>query len=286
MNSNKIICWWSGGVTSAVACNIAIDLYGKENCRVIFIDTKNEDDDTYRFLNDCEKWYGLEIETITSDKYENIQEVWYRYKSLNVAKGAVCSTDLKRLVREKWEKTNTWKHQVFGFDLKESKRAISMTKNHSKTKPIYPLMLYGLEKIDCINIIQDINIEVPRVYKFGYLNNNCFKTGCVQGGIGYWQKIKREYPLKFEAMAKVEHDLTDLKDKPVTMLKDQSKNANEINLVFLKPHKNYPNVKDLSMMKGREPKPLFECNGMCGTNDFEKRSETEKEIHYEQLELF
>ena len=98
--NKKIICWWSGGVTSAVACKIAIDLYGYENCRVVFIDTMNEDDDTYRFLKDCEAWYGIPIETISQGEYKNIQEVWYKYRSLNVASGAICSTQLKRLVRE------------------------------------------------------------------------------------------------------------------------------------------------------------------------------------------
>ena len=58
--------WWSGGITSAVACKIAIDLFGKENCRIIFMDTFNEHQDTYRFKDDCSKWYGLEIETITA----------------------------------------------------------------------------------------------------------------------------------------------------------------------------------------------------------------------------
>ena len=38
----KIIGWWSGGITSAVACKIAIDMYGVDNCRIIMIDTKNE----------------------------------------------------------------------------------------------------------------------------------------------------------------------------------------------------------------------------------------------------
>ena len=55
-----VVCWWSGGVTSAVACKIAIDTYGLENCSLYFIDTKNESDDTYRFKKDCEAWYGCE----------------------------------------------------------------------------------------------------------------------------------------------------------------------------------------------------------------------------------
>ena len=279
---NNIIGWWSGGITSAVACKIAINLYGIKNVRLVFIDTRNEDEDTYRFKNDCEKWYGKEIETLTSTKHESIQAVWRRYKALNNANGAVCSSELKRLVRQQWQKINKWKYQIFGFELVEAKRAISLKLNHSETNPIFPLLMFGYSKKECIKIVQDAGIEVPRTYQLGYLNNNCFKTGCTQGGIGYWQKIQREYPDKFNTMAAMEHELTDVKNKPVTMLKDQSKNGG---LVFLKPHKDYPKIKDISMIKGREPLPLFECNGLCGVNDLE-RNETEEEINYVQAELF
>jgi len=286
---DKIIAWWSGGITSAVTCKICIDLYGLDSVRLIFIDTKNEDDDTYRFKKDCEDWYGKEIETISGigSKYSSVQDVWVKHKSLNVAHGAVCSSELKRRVREVWEKENTWKHQAFGFELSEVKRAKGMTLNHSHTKPIYPLLMFAYTKKDCIKIVQDAGLRVPRTYELGFLNNNCFNTGCVQGGIGYWQKMKREFPEKFDAMAEMEHKLTALKGKPVTMLKDQSNEAKKSGsqLVFLKPHKEYPFIKDLSMMKGREPKPLFECNGFCGVNDLDERKSTEKEINY-QLEMF
>jgi hypothetical protein len=55
--------------------------------------------------------------------------------------------------------------------------------------------------------------------------------------------------------------------------------------VFLKPHPDYPTIKDISLMKGREPKPLMECNGFCGINDLEERIETENEINY-QYDIF
>ncbi len=268
---DDIICWWSGGITSSVAGLLAIDIYGIKRCRFVMIDTGNEDEDTYRFKKDCEGLYGKEIEVISmiGDKYDNIQDVWYRHKSLNVAKGAICSSELKRKAREVWQKSNDYLHQVFGFDIDEPKRALSMALNYPDSKPVFPLLMFGLRKKHCLTKIQDLGIEPPRVYSYGFNNNNCFKTGCVQGGIGYWQKIKREYPEKFEAMAKVEHELTKLKGKPVTMLKDQSGSAKEAGntLVFLKPNPDYPHLKDLSMMKGREPENLMECNGFCGIDD-------------------
>jgi 3'-phosphoadenosine 5'-phosphosulfate sulfotransferase (PAPS reductase)/FAD synthetase len=282
-----VICWWSGGVTSAVACKIALDLYGKENCRVIMIDTKNEDDDTYRFLLDCEKWYGKQIEIITAigSEYESIQDVWIKHKSLNVANGAICSSKLKRAVREKWQKTNEYTHQVFGFefDKKEFNRAMSMQMNHEKAKPIFPLLMMGYDKLECIRIIEKENIDIPRAYKLGLKNNNCLKTGCVQGGIGYWQKIQKEMPDRFDAMAEMEHKLTDLKGKPVTMLKDQSKQAKESGntLVFLKKHKDYPDLKCIDDMPQLEVRPLNECNGFCGTNDLSP-NKTQMEINFEK----
>jgi len=288
-----VICWWSGGITSAVACKLAIDWYGQFNCRVIMIDTRNEDKDTYRFKNDCEKWYGVAIETINNfgDKYECIQDVWYKYLSLNVANGAVCSSELKRRTREKWEKENEYSHQVFGFEFtsREFNRALAMKLDHPHTKPIYPLLHLGMDKIACMNYVIEAELSPPRAYtEFKLHNNNCLETLCVQGGIGYFQLAKREHKGKFDEMARVEHELTDLKGQPVTMLKDQSNAAKakeEIkkfsNLVFLKKHPDYPDNKCIDDMKGREPKPLMDCNGFCGLDELNIKNKTENELNFE-----
>lgn len=261
-----IICWWSGGITSAVACKLAIEKYGLQKCKVIMLETDNEHEDTYRFLKDCEIWYGLSIQKLKTNKYNNIQETWIKHLSLNTANGAICSDKMKRKVREEWEKTNIWDHQVFGFefDKKEINRAKAMSLNHSHTNPLYPLIYEKLNKKDCLKIVQEAGIKIPDAYLLGFSNNNCLKTGCVQGGIGYWKKIQKEYPDKFDRMAEMEHKLTDLKGKPVTILKDQSKNS--LGLVFLKKHSHYLN-KSIDEMSGHEPEPLTDCMGFCGTND-------------------
>jgi len=289
----KVICWWSGGVTSAVACKIAIDIFGLDNCRVIMMDTHNEHPDTYRFKKDCTKWYEKEIETISAigKKYNSIQEVWRKYKSLNVATGAICSTELKRVVREKWQENSEFDHQVFGFefDKKEFNRAKSLSMNHPDTKGIYPLLMLGYDKDKCIEIIKEAGIDIPIMYQMGFRNNNCFGTGCVQGGIGYWQKMKRDFPDKFNSMADMEHELTDSRGEPVTMLKDQSKEADDkvkstgkkwARFIFLKKHPDYPEVLCIDDKPQMEVKPLFECNGFCGTNDLIKRSDTEPQINF------
>jgi len=262
---HPVIAWWSGGVTSAVTCKLCIDWWGVENVRVVCIDTHNEDEDTYRFKADCEKWYGKEIEMISNKRYSSIEDVWYENLSLNVATGAKCSSELKIVTRQQFIKQNKFSYQAFGFDSSESNRAKGMLENNAHLRPIFPLISLLLTKKACIKIIEKANslflsIQVPKTYRQGYHNNNCFNTGCVQGGIGYWQKIMKEDHAKFYKMAMVEHELTDLKGEPVTCLKDQSKDGG---LVFLLPHPKYPDMKDISMMKGRAVEPLMECNGFC-----------------------
>ena len=257
-----VIAWWSGGITSAVTCWLCITWFGVKNVRVIMIDTFNEDPDTYRFKKDCERWYGCKIESIWSQKYTNIKQVWTKFLSLNVANGAICSSELKRNVRVRFQEENRYSYQAFGFDVKEIGRAQNMKMNYPDSRPIFPLIIDLLSKNNCVKIVKIMLIEPPEAYSLGLNNNNCLQTGCVQGGIGYWQLMKKIKPDVFDNMAETEHYLTDLKGSPVTMLKDQSKGGG---LVFLKPHSLYPDIKDISMMKGRPPKPLMECNGFCGT---------------------
>jgi hypothetical protein len=162
-----------------------------------------------------------------------------------------------------------------------------MTVNYSdKAKPIYPLLLMGFDKKDCFKIVEDAGIKIPESYILGLHNNNCLLTGCVQGGIGYWQKLREILPEKFDAMADLEHELTALRGEPVTMLKDQSDEAKrrmkidpKSHLVFLRFNPEFPANKCLSDMPLRKVEPLFECNGMCGVNDLSERSPTEKDLN-------
>ena len=139
----------------------------------------------------------------------------------------------------------------------------------------------------CVEIVEkEAGIRVPNSYYLGFKNNNCLKTGCVQGGIGYWQLMRDVKPDVFDEMARIEHLITDLRGEPVAMLKDQSNDGKKKDkkdaLIFLKKHPNYPHIICIDDKPRQKVEPLFECNGFCGTNDLIQRVETEKEINYEQ----
>lgn len=51
-------------------------------------------------------------------------------------------------------------------------------------------------------MIAEAGIEQAAMYKLGYKNNNCI--GCVKGGMGYWNKIRVDFPEVFHRQARME----------------------------------------------------------------------------------
>ena len=178
-----IIGWFSCGATSAVACKIGLSMY--ENVRIVHIETGSEHSDNKRFLIDCQKWFGVEIQTIRSGKFDNVEDVLLKKKYINGPTGASCTKELKKQVRYLYEEAlGEWGGQIWGFDFckDEINRAIRFKQQNPKTKPLFPLIERHLTKQDCLGILKKAGIAIPIMYKLGYNNNNCI--GCVKGGIG------------------------------------------------------------------------------------------------------
>lgn len=125
--------------------------------------------------------------------------------------GAKCTTELKRKVREKHQLPDDI--HIFGFTVEEEDRAISFEERNSQLAVDWLLIDNGITKEGCLNMLTNAGIELPIMYRLGYTNNNCI--GCVKGGMGYWNKIRKDFPAEFERMAKKERELgyAILKDK-------------------------------------------------------------------------
>jgi 3'-phosphoadenosine 5'-phosphosulfate sulfotransferase (PAPS reductase)/FAD synthetase len=239
----KKILWFSCGATSAVACKLALDKYGKDNCLIAYIGIKSAHEDNFRFIKDCEKWYGSKIETFSSKKYKDQFEVMHKKKFINSPYGAPCTLVLKKEVRQKIEKEVEFDGQIFGFEFekREINRAIRFEEQYPYTMPIYPLIENKLSKAECMAILESVGIELPTMYKLGYHNNNCI--GCTKGGMGYWNKIRIDFPSVFQKMLDVEEYVG------ATALK--------------KP------MKDLKPTDGRHEDPISPSCGLFCQVDFE-----------------
>lgn len=272
VTQGRVIGWWSGGVASAVACFLSLEKWGSD-VELVFCDTALEHPDTYRFMADYENKLGVKIKRIKSERFGEPEDVWHQVTGLNFAHGAPCSMYLKKYPRIKYQKLKTDFCQIFGFDYdgKEMRRATNMLTNNPDLNPVFPLIINKLNREKIFAKIKDIGIEPPSAYKH-FLNNNCIgaddspKGGCIQGGIGYWQKIQRLYPKKFDYMSEMEHKLSRKKGQPVTICKDQRKDTKGARL-FLKVCSDFPDVESIAVIKGLEPITPFECNGFCSTDE-------------------
>ena len=205
-NAMRTIAWFSGGITSAVACKLALEK--NPETEIVFIETGSHHPDLLRFLVDCEKWFGKKITILQHETLKSVEDCIRKYKFINSPNGARCTKTLKSEVREKWEKTNqNIETYVWGFEAgaKEEARAARIIAKQPDKKHIFPLIEAKMDKQDAIKYVQDAGIEIPAMYKLGYTNNNC--VGCVKGGMAYWNKIRVDFPEVFDRMAKLEREI-------------------------------------------------------------------------------
>jgi 3'-phosphoadenosine 5'-phosphosulfate sulfotransferase (PAPS reductase)/FAD synthetase len=197
---------FSCGAASATATKLAIDEFGANNIRVVYLKTNSEHLDNERFLLECQDWFGVEIEQHESEVYMDIWHVFEKTRYLVGPRGARCTGELKRKVAESLINYGPDQEiEIMGYTAEETKRVKQFISQNSERR-LYPILVErGLTKADCLGFVDRAGIELPAMYKLGYRNNNCI--GCVKGQAGYWNKIRVDFPEVFERMARVEEDL-------------------------------------------------------------------------------
>lgn len=237
MNAKPLtVSWFSAGVSSAVATKLAIDRID----RIIYMHIDDQHEDTMRFVKDCESWFGKKVEVLQSP-YKNVENALRvkAYGTINAAGGAACTRYLKQRGRREWEllHKDCLLTYVWGIDMLEQTRCEALENAMPKQNHQYPLVEKRLTKKHAHEILRASGIKRPAMYDLGYLNNNCI--GCVKGGMGYWNKIRVDFPEVFEARAKLERLI----------------GGTCINGVFL---------DELDPQAGRDQKPICDdCGIMC-----------------------
>ncbi len=205
----RLVVWVSAGAASAVAAKLTLGDHPE--AVLAYTDPGSEHPDNARFLDDLERWYGREIVRLRSDRYADTWQVWTERRFLVGPSGALCTAELKKKPRFAFERPDDV--QVFGYTSEEQHRADRFRQQNPEVTLVTPLIERGLTKDDCLALLARTGIELPAMYRLGYRNNNC--VGCVKGGIGYWNKIRVDFPDVFARMADLERELghTVLRDK-------------------------------------------------------------------------
>lgn len=196
------VCWVSAGVSSFMAGWLAGDVD-----EWIYIDIDDQHKDSMRFIKDIEKAIGKNVEILRSEQYKTVEECVLSFGGFRNPYNnfAPCTNWLKKRVRKKWES----EHQdydltyVWGFDLKEKNRAERTIEANPQAKHEFPLIDKNLSKEEVHGLFErTFDFKRPLMYDLGYPNNNCI--GCVKGGMGYWNRIRKDFPEVFEARSILE----------------------------------------------------------------------------------
>ena len=203
--ANKLkVCWMSAGVSSFIAGYLVRETVDE----FIYIDIADQHPDSLRFIKDCEKALGKPIKILRSSEYDSVEEAIRSAGVIRMVSGfAPCTAWLKKRVRKQWELEHSDYEitYVWGFDLNEKRRAENVSDTMSEFNHEFPLIDNNLLKQDCHAIAAKLGIKRPVMYDMGYNNNNCI--GCIKGGMGYWNKIRVDFPEVFESRAKLERDI-------------------------------------------------------------------------------
>ena len=194
----RTVAWFSAGAASTCASRLA--LIADPKSIVAYCDPGSEHPDTDRYIDEVARWLGVEILTLRSEKYADTWDVFDKTGYLVGPSGARCTTELKKLVRRDFQRDDD--RQVFGYTFDERKRADRFRKTNPEVDLWAPLIDERMTKADCHAMVREAGIEPHAMYRLGYKNANC--VGCVKGGMGYWNKIRVDFPEVFQRMAEQE----------------------------------------------------------------------------------
>jgi len=212
----KHIVQFSGGAASAYVAKLVIDKFGKENTILLHHDTKAEDPDTYRFLEQISNYLDHEITDVSDGR-----SLWELIEDTHCIPNyfmPFCTQTLKLKPAEKFYKSLSEPFiQYNGFGPNEWKRV-------AKAMPRAEI---AGRQLKCLLYERNINDEqvkdtirhtwkicLPNAYRF--LNhNNCIP--CWKGGKGHFYQIWLHYPKQFKQAIEAEKSTEYIRFKDETL---------------------------------------------------------------------
>jgi hypothetical protein len=241
-NGTMKIGLFSCGGASAINCYMALKEF--PDLELYYTKCGGEDEDGIRFLHDCEEKLFHKKVNILQSPYKDHFEVFEKYTGYI---GKNCKIQLKIRPFQKIRYENEITHMFVGFTVDEKDRLTRYKDKNPDTDCRSILIEKNLTKANCHCLIEKAGIQLPRMYKLGFANNNCI--GCPEGGAWYWNHIRKHFPENFKRMAELER---------------------KVNFSILKGHKKEERhrvfLDELPLLKGRPPKDISpQCSLFCNT---------------------
>lgn len=217
------IVQFSGGVSSWAAAKRVAAQHGTDDLVLLFCDTKNEDEDLYRFLTQAAKNVGGKLIRIADGR-----DLWQLYEDHGMianTRAAICSRTLKVDLAKRWiaERYNPDSTMLYvGISWDESHRLPAIRRNWQPFEVVAPLTRppYML-KTDMFNWLGAEGIAIPRLYRMGMEHNNCGGF-CIKAGQGHFAHLLRVLPERYLYHEGQEEAFRERTGKDVSILRDRT----------------------------------------------------------------
>jgi 3'-phosphoadenosine 5'-phosphosulfate sulfotransferase (PAPS reductase)/FAD synthetase len=202
----KHIIQFSGGAASSFVAKYVADEYGRENCILLFNDTKAECKDSYRFRKQVSEYIGMEITEVSDGR--DLWQVIEDNNCLPSDRFPFCTRILKQEPSEKFLKNFKEDYILYnGFGVEEWRRiqrsrARAESLNRVVKSPLYDL---GISSDEIKRIIrEDWKICLPEAYRY-LSHNNCIP--CFKAGKGHFKAVAKYYPEEYQKAIEAEEKI-------------------------------------------------------------------------------
>ena len=192
---------------------------------LVFADTLIEDEDLYRFLDDCEAELGQPIERIADGRTP--WEVFRDRKFLGNTRVDLCSRILKRELLQNWVVDNFDPEDTVvhvGIDWTEQHRLPAIAAGWAKVGVAVDAPLCWekpIGKHEAAELADSLGIVKPRLYELGFEHNNCGGF-CVKAGHSQFRRLLETMPERYAEHEAEEEATRVFLGKDVAILRDRT----------------------------------------------------------------
>jgi hypothetical protein len=215
---------FSGGAASWAAAKRVSERYPPPTSLVLlFTDTKTEDEDLYRFLDEAAADVGGELVRLADGR--DIWQVFKDERFLGNSRADPCSRILKRDLSRAWieEHCDPAKTILYlGMDWTEMHRLdrarLAWTPwvvEGPMTEPPYRT------KAEILDDLRAAGIRPPRLYDLGFAHNNC-GGGCIKAGQSHFAHLLQVFPARYAEWETKEEDVRQHIGADVAILRDRT----------------------------------------------------------------
>jgi 3'-phosphoadenosine 5'-phosphosulfate sulfotransferase (PAPS reductase)/FAD synthetase len=217
------VVMFSGGVGSWAAAKRVAHEHGTDGMVLLFTDTRMEDPDLYRFIEEGAANIGAPLVTVADGRTP--WQVYADERFLGNSRIDPCSKILKRQQADAWLIANCDPADTIcyvGIDWTEMHRFDRLAPRKAAQGWTYRAPLCAppyLNRRDVFDWLEREGIRRPALYDLGFSHNNCGGF-CCKAGQGHFARLLDVLPERYAYHEAKEQEMREYLGRDVSMLKD------------------------------------------------------------------